>query len=130
MNTFTTKYEDGITTVTARHEGDGPLYEAGAPQYWGEAIHNEVDGGYTYPEMEIHYGDPIDYAKECLKANIQNNRIPMRFEPDYYLLVRTGAAPNVHYFPLPIVMEQVLKGTAPRWMRKRFTEIKRYLGLV
>lgn len=130
MTTFTTKYiEDGITEVTARHEGTGPLYEAGAPRYWGEKIHNDTEGGWTYPEMEIHYGDPTDHSQECLKENILAGRIPQHFEPDYYLLVRTGAAPNVHYFPLPIVMEQVLKGTAPRWMRKRFTEIKKHLGL-
>ena len=119
MTTFTTKYTDEHNTEwTVTHAGAGPLYAAGAPQYEDDLS-----------SATLHYGDPHDVCLEEIKQAIESETPPSRFMHSYYALVRTGAAPNVHYFPLPIVMEQVLKGTAPRWMRKRFTEIKKHLGL-
>ena len=119
MTTFTTKYTDEHgTKFTVTHEGNGPLFAAGSPQYEDDLS-----------SATLHYGDPLDLALDELKGSIVTGVVPTRFEHAYYLLVRTGAAPNVHYYPVPIVMEQILKGVAPRWMRKRFTEIKKHLGL-
>lgn len=118
MSSFITTYQENGTSFTVTHDGSGPLFAAGAPQYEDDLS-----------TATLHYGDPHDVCLEEIREAIKSGTPPTRFMHSYYALVRTGAAPNVHYFPFPLMMEQVLKGTAPRWMRKRFTEIKKHLGL-
>lgn len=118
MTTFTTTYTEDGTYYTVTHEGSGPLFARGAVQWSDDCT-----------TAELHYGDPLLEAENCLRDHISTGTIPKIFEHSYYLLVRTGASPNVHYFPVPLMMVQVVAGTAPRWMRKRYTQIKKHLGI-
>lgn len=46
-----------------------------------------------------------------------------------YALIRTGEAPNFHYFPLPKLVEQVKSGKAARWQKRKLRQVHHFLGV-
>lgn len=107
--------EDGVL-YKVRHD-KGVIFATGTQWEDDSVCH------LTYSDMSET--PVIQMLKDC----IQKKEVPEQFSPPYYLLVRTGAGGQFHYFPVPLLLQKVWAGGADRWMRRRYREIQNLLGL-
>lgn len=85
----------------------------------------------THEKTEYrHYKQLTEEQKEVIRKVIANIAL---HEDELQIfkasLIRTGEGQHVHYYPFPILLEQCRTEKAPRWMKRKYGQIKYALGI-